>query len=208
MKFIQTKIPDVILIEPDVYRDGRGFLMETWHKGKFEDEGINADFVQDNHSRSGQYILRGLHYQIQQPQGKLIRVASGEYFDVMEAHAATLDIWETCYLQVLSGKVFDVAVDLRRSSPNFGRWVGEFLSEENKKMLWIPPGFAHGFLVTSESADLCYKCSDFYATEHDRAIRWDDPDLGIDWPLPEGVEPILSDKDSEATLFREAEVYD
>ena len=182
MKFIQTKIPDVILIEPDVYRDGRGFLMETWHKGKFEDEGINADFVQDNHSRSGQYILRGLHYQIQQPQGKLIRVASGE--------------------------VFDVAVDLRRSSPNFGRWVGEFLSEENKKMLWIPPGFAHGFLVTSESTDLCYKCSDFYATEHDRAIRWDDPDLGIDWPLPEGVEPVLSEKDAGAPLFREAEVYD
>ena len=182
MKFTRTKIPDVILVEPDLYRDERGFLMETWHRKKFRDGGIDVDFVQDNHSHSGRHILRGLHYQIKQAQGKLVRVASGE--------------------------VFDVAVDLRRSSPAFGQWVGEFLSEENKKMLWIPPGFAHGFLVTSESADLCYKCTEFYAPEYDRAIRWDDPDLAIDWPLPKGVEPILSDKDSEATLFREAEVYD
>ena len=130
MKFTRTKIPDVILVEPDLYRDERGFLMETWHRKKFRDGGIDVDFVQDNHSHSGRHILRGLHYQIKQAQGKLVRVASGE--------------------------VFDVAVDLRRSSPAFGQWVGEFLSEENKKMLWIPPGFAHGFLVTSESADLCH----------------------------------------------------
>ena len=182
MKFTRTKIPDVILIEPHVYRDGRGFLMETWHEGKFEDGGIDTDFVQDNHSHSCRHILRGLHYQIKQAQGKLVRVASGE--------------------------VFDVAVDLRRSSPAFGQWVGEFLSEENKKMLWIPPGFAHGFLVTSESADLCYKCTEFYAQEYDRAIRWDDPELGIEWPLSEGVKPVLSQKDAGATLLRQAEVYD
>jgi len=156
--------------------------METWHKKKFEDGGISADFLQDNHSHSGRHILRGLHYQIRQSQGKLVRVVRGE--------------------------VFDVAVDLRRSSPTFRQWTGEYLSEENRKMLWLPPGFAHGFLVTSDSADLLYKCTEFYAPKHDRAIRWDDPDLAIEWPLPKGVMPVLSEKDSMAPLFNEAEVYD
>ena len=182
MKFTRLTIPDVILVEPDVFGDERGFFMESWHKKKFEEGGIDTDFVQDNHSRSGQFILRGLHYQIKQPQGKLVRVIKGE--------------------------VFDVAVDIRRSSRTFGQWVGEILSEDNKKMLWIPPGFAHGFLVTSDSADLCYKCTDFYAPEYDRSIRWDDPELAIRWPLPEGVQPVLSQKDSEAPWFKEAEKFE
>ena len=182
MKFTRLTIPDVILVEPDVFGDERGFFMESWHKKKFEEGGIDTDFVQDNHSRSGQFILRGLHYQIKQPQGKLVRVIKGE--------------------------VFDVAIDIRRSSPTFGQWVGEILSEDNKKMLWIPPGFAHGFLVTSDSADLCYKCTDFYAPEYDRSIRWDDPELAIRWPLPEGVQPVLSQKDSEAPWFKEAEKFE
>lgn len=182
MKFTRTIIPEVVVIEPDLFGDDRGFLMETWHRRKFEDAGINEEFVQDNHSRSGRHILRGLHYQISHAQGKLVRVTHGE--------------------------VFDVAVDLRRSSPAFGQWVGEILSEENKRMLWIPPGFAHGFLATSESADLLYKCTDFYAPEHDRSIRWDDPELGIEWPLPEGVTPVLSEKDAAAAWFRDAEVYE
>ena len=182
MKFTRLTIPDVILVEPDVFGDDRGFFLESWHRGKYKQGGIDFDFVQDNHSRSKQYILRGLHYQIKYPQGKLVRVVKGE--------------------------VFDVAVDIRRSSPSFGQWVGACLSEDNKKMLWVPPGFAHGFLVTSESADLCYKCTDFYAPEYDRSIRWDDPDLAIEWPLPEGVKPVLSEKDAAAPGFREAEVYE
>ena len=182
MKFTRLTIPDVILVEPDVFGDERGFFLESWHRGKYKQGGIDFDFVQDNHSRSKQYILRGLHYQIKQPQGKLVRI--------------------------VKGGVFDVAVDIRRSSPSFGKWVGEILSEDNKKMLWVPPGFAHGFLVTSESADLCYKCTDFYAPEYDRSIRWDDPELAIKWPLPEGVKPVLSEKDAVAPGFREAEVYE
>ena len=182
MKFIETSLPGVIIIEPKVIGDARGFFLETWHRQRFRDGGIEADFVQDNHSRSVKNTLRGLHYQIKQAQGKLVRVIAGE--------------------------VFDVAVDIRRSSPGFGQWAGELLSAENKKMLWIPPGFAHGFLVTSDTADLCYKCTDYYAPEYDRAIRWDDPDLKIVWPLPAGTSPILSDKDRNAKGLREAEVFE
>ena len=171
-----------MLVEPDVFGDKRGFFIETWHAGKFADGGIAADFVQDNHSRSSQGILRGLHYQIKKPQGKLVRV--------------------------LSGEVFDVAVDLRKNSATFGQWVGMYLNDENKKMLWVPPGFAHGFYVTSEQADFFYKCTDFYAPQYERAIRWDDPDLAIDWPLPDGKAPFLAPKDEAAASFKNAEYYE
>ncbi|MFC1837599.1 dTDP-4-dehydrorhamnose 3,5-epimerase [Thermodesulfobacteriota bacterium] len=181
MKFIPTTIPDVILIEPDVFGDNRGFFMESWHADKFADGGIDAQFAQDNHSRSSQGILRGLHYQIKQPQGKLVRV--------------------------LSGEIFDVAVDLRKNSATFGQWIGMHLSDENKKMLWVPQGFAHGFYVISEQADFFYKCTDFYAHEHERAIRWDDPDLAIEWPLIDGRPPILAPKDENAADFKNAEYY-
>ena len=179
MKFTPTRIPDVILVEPDVFGDDRGFFMETWHAGKFTAGGITAEFVQDNHSRSGQGILRGLHYQIKKPQGKLVRV--------------------------LSGEVFDVAVDLRKNSATLGHWVGMYLSGVNKKMLWVPPGFAHGFYVISPQADFFYKCTDFYAPELERAIRWDDPDLAIDWPLIDGKIPFLAPKDAAASSFQDAE---
>jgi dTDP-4-dehydrorhamnose 3,5-epimerase len=181
MKFIPTEIPDIIIIEPDVFGDHRGFFMETWQAQKFAEGGIEAQFVQDNHSRSGQGILRGLHYQIKQPQGKLVRV--------------------------LSGEVFDMAVDLRRSSPSFGKWFGMYLNDTDKKMLWVPPGFGHGFYVVSEKADFFYKCTEFYAPEHERTIRWNDPDLAIDWPLVGGRAPILGDKDARADYFRDAEVF-
>lgn len=181
MEFIKTKIADVVLIEPKVFGDHRGFFMETWHEQVFADAGILARFVQDNHSRSTQGILRGLHYQIRQPQGKLVRVISGE--------------------------VYDVAVDIRRSSSTFGQWVGEVLSAENRRMLWVPPGFAHGFYVMSEAAEFVYKCTDFYAPEHERSIRWDDPALGIDWPLVAGQTPTLSDKDANAPLLGDAEIF-
>ena len=179
MRFTPTKIPDVILIEPDVFGDNRGFFMESWHAEKFAEGGIAAQFVQDNHSRSSQGILRGLHYQINKPQGKLVRV--------------------------LSGEVFDVAVDLRKNSATFGQWVGIILSEENKKMLWVPPGFAHGFYVSSKQADFFYKCTDFYAPEYERSIRWNDPDLAIDWPLIDGKAPTLAPKDEAAVSFKDAE---
>jgi dTDP-4-dehydrorhamnose 3,5-epimerase len=179
MKVIQTTLPDVLLLEPRVYGDARGFFMESYNKRVFAELGLAVEFVQDNHSRSGRNVLRGLHYQIVQPQGKLVRV--------------------------VRGAVFDVAVDLRRSSPTFGRWEGLELSEDNKRMLWIPPGFAHGFLVLSESADFLYKTTDFYAPEHERCIRWDDADIGIAWPLL--GEPILSAKDRQGKRLREAEVY-
>ena len=182
MKFTPTSIPDVILVTPDVFGDNRGFFMETWHAGKFAAGGIAADFVQDNHSRSSQGILRGLHYQIKKPQGKLVRV--------------------------LSGEVFDVAVDLRRNSATFGQWVGMSLSAENKKMVWIPPGFAHGFYVISQQADFFYKCTDFYAPEYERTIRWNDPDLAIDWPLIDEKGPVLAPKDEAAVLFKNAEYYE
>lgn len=182
MKFITTEIPDVIIVEPDVFGDHRGFFMESWHEEKFAAGGIGAHFVQDNHSRSSQGILRGLHYQIPpQPQGKLVRV--------------------------LSGEVFDVAVDLRRSSLTYGKWFGMYLNDADKKMLWVPPGFAHGFYVVSEQADFFYKCTDFYAPEFERSIRWDDPDLAIEWPLADGEKPILAAKDAAAKSFKVAEVF-
>ena len=181
MKFVETSLPSVIRIEPLVHSDGRGFFMETWQAQRFRDAGIDADFVQDNFSHSSKGALRGLHYQIQQPQGKLVRVVAGE--------------------------VFDVAIDLRKSSPGFGQWVGEVLSAENRHQLWVPPGFGHGFLVLSETAEFEYKCTDYYAPEFERSIRWDDPDIGIEWRLPVGEQPVLSAKDAAAPFFRDAETY-
>jgi dTDP-4-dehydrorhamnose 3,5-epimerase len=180
MNFLPTKIPDVILVEPRVFGDERGYFMETWEQRKFAAAGINAEFVQDNHSRSVRGTLRGLHYQIEQPQGKLVRVVVGE--------------------------VYDVVVDIRRTSPTFGQWVAEILSADNKKMLWVPPGCAHGFLVTGDEADFVYKCTDFYAPQHERCIRWDDPDLNIDWPLS-GQTPLVSDKDRKGARFTDAGTY-
>lgn len=170
MKFVPTRIPDVIRIEPEVFGDGRGFFLETWHARKFAAAGIDAVFVQDNFSCSCRGTLRGLHLQLRRPQGKLVHVTYGE--------------------------IFDIAVDLRRGSPSYGRWVGEILSAENKFRLWIPPGFAHGFYVTSESADMLYKCTDFYAPEHERSLAWNDSRLNIAWPLVDGATPLLSRKDA------------
>lgn len=180
MDFSPLAIPDVILIEPDVYRDHRGFFLESWQKMKFQSAGVGMEFVQDNHSSSVKNVLRGLHYQIQQPQGKLIRAIRGE--------------------------VFDVAVDLRRESPTFGKWVGAILSADNFQMLWIPPRFAHGFLVLSENAEFVYKATDYYAPEYERSILWNDPDIGIDWNLG-GTEPILSEKDMRGLRLKDAEVF-
>ena len=179
MEFQPTRLPEVILIKPRVFGDARGFFFETWHEQKFAAAGIDLRFVQDNHSHSTLHTLRGLHFQIQQTQGKLVRVSRGE--------------------------VFDVAVDIRRSSPRFGQWVGVTLSDTNHHMLWVPPGFAHGYLAMSEEIDFLYKCTDFYAPQLERAIRWNDPQLGVEWPLPAGVAPILSGKDAIAPLFKEAE---
>jgi dTDP-4-dehydrorhamnose 3,5-epimerase len=181
MEFEPTEIPAVVLIRPKVFGDPRGFFFESWEERKFAAAGLDVKFVQDNHSRSARHILRGLHYQIQQPQGKLVRV--------------------------VTGAVYDVAVDIRRSSPTFGRWVGVTLSEENRHMLWVPPGFAHGFLVLSESADFLYRCTDFYAPPQERAIQWNDPDLKVGWPLPAGITPVLSAKDAVAARFRDAEYF-
>lgn len=180
MKFTPLSIPEILLITPKVFRDERGFFFESWQQQVFSDAGIRADFVQDNHSRSIKNVLRGLHYQIRQPQGKLIRVIVGE--------------------------VFDVAVDLRRSSPTFGKWAGAVLSAENFQMLWIPPGFAHGFLVLSDIAEFVYKATDFYAPQYERTIRWNDPQIQIDWPL-QGQTPILSTKDANGAAFQNAEVF-
>jgi len=182
MKFMPTRIPDVVLIEPQLFGDHRGFFMETWQQRTFAEAGIELPFVQDNHSRSTQGILRGLHYQTQQPQGKLVRLISGE--------------------------VYDVAVDIRRGSPTFGQWVGELLSADNRLMLWVPPGFAHGFYVLSEGAEFLYKCTDFYAPAYERSILWNDPTLAIDWPLIGGEPPVLSAKDANAVPFAKAEVYE
>ena len=181
MEFTATQIPDVIVIDPVVYEDARGFFMETWQEKKFQNAGINAKFVQDSHSRSSFGALRGLHYQVTQAQGKLVRVIHGE--------------------------VFDVAVDIRKSSPTFGQWVGETLSAGNRKLMWIPPGFAHGFLILSEFADFEYHATDLYAAEHERTIHWNDPDLAIAWPLAEGQVPLLSEKDEAGDFLKGAEVY-
>jgi len=180
MNIIATALSEVLIVEPQVFGDDRGFFLESFNQKRWQElTGLEATFVQDNHSRSTKGVLRGIHYQIQQPQGKLVRVVAGE--------------------------VFDVAVDLRRSSPTFGRWVGVELSSENKRQLWVPAGFGHGFVVVSESADFLYKTTDYYSPEHERCIRWDDPDIGIAWPA--GIEPKLSAKDAEGTPFAEAEVY-
>ena len=181
MKVIPTHIPDVKIIEPAVFGDALGFFMETWNNETFASLGLNLTFVQDNHSRSTQGILRGLHYQIQQAQGKLVRVTSGA--------------------------VFDVAVDLRQASPTFGQWVGAELSAENHRMLWIPPGFAHGFYVLSESADFLYKCTELYAPQYDRCLRWDDPSVGVQWPLVKGEMPLLSAKDAAGKCWDEADKF-
>ncbi len=181
MNVIQTSIWDALIIEPKVFGDERGFFMESWNRHSFAAIGLNVDFVQDNHSRSQRGVLRGLHYQVQQTQGKLVRV--------------------------IIGAVFDVAVDLRRSSPTFGQWAGVVLSAENQRMFWVPPGFAHGFLTLSESADFLYKATDYYAPEHERSIFWDDPELAIDWPLETIGTPTLAAKDAAAPCFKDAEVY-
>jgi len=182
MKFISTKIKDVFIIEPKGYEDDRGFFMETFRANLLAENGINYQFVQDNHSGSKKNILRGLHYQIRHPQGKLVRAIRGE--------------------------IFDVAVDLRRSSVTFGEWVGVTLSEVNKKMLWIPPGFAHGYYVLSDWAEIVYKATDYYAPESDRSIVWNDPDIAINWPIPSCTEPLLSEKDRLGKRLKEAEVFD
>ena len=172
MKLSPTRIPDVLLIEPDVFGDSRGFFMESWHKQKYAAQGLDVDFVQDNHSRSTRGVLRGLHYQLQQPQGKLVRVVTG------------------C--------VFDVAVDIRRGSPTFGQWVGMELSADNRQQLYIPPGFAHGFCVLSETADFLYKCTTYYAPQDEHGILWNDPAIGIDWP---GDDFVISEKDAANDLL-------
>ena len=180
MKVIPTAIPDLLILEPKVFGDARGFFMESYNAKVFHDAtGLSPNFVQDNHSRSGKGVLRGLHYQIEQAQGKLVRVTRGA--------------------------VFDVAVDLRQSSPTFGQWVGIELSEENNRQFWIPPGFAHGFLVTSDSADFLYKTTDYYAPEHERSLAWNDPDVGVAWPLD--AAPLLSAKDVAGKPLGECETF-
>ena len=181
MEFEPTAIPGVILVKPRVFTDARGFFFESWRQDKFEAAGISANFVQDNHSHSVRHTLRGLHYQIQQPQGKLVRVTRGE--------------------------AFDVAVDIRRSSRHFGQWVGVHLSETNRHMLWVPPGFAHGYLALSETVDFLYKCTDVYAPQHERAIRWNDAAIDIQWPLPPGTNPLQSAPDATAPMFQHADYF-
>ena len=177
MKFIATDIPGVIVVEPQVFRDERGFFLETYHQRKYQEGGIDAVFVQDNHSRSQRGSIRGLHAQIRRPQGKLIRAVEGE--------------------------IYDVAVDIRRGSPHFGQWVGVWLSAENFRQVYIPPGFAHGFCVTGEVAQVLYKCTDFYDPEGEISVQWNDPDLKINWPLEEIHSPILSKKDIAAKPLRQ-----
>ena len=181
MQVTSCAIADVLLIEPKVFGDDRGFFCESYNQRAFrEASGLTVDFVQDNHSKSARNVLRGLHYQINQPQGKLVRVVAGE--------------------------VFDVAVDIRRSSPTFGQWVGEILSADNKRQLWVPPGLAHGFMVLSESAEFLYKTTDYYAPEFERCIAWNDPTLAIEWPALNGV-PLLSGKDAQGLAFFQAELF-
>ena len=181
MEVKQTKIPDVLIIEPKVFGDERGFFFESFNKKSFEEcTGVTADFVQDNHSKSIKGVLRGLHYQIQQPQGKLVRVASGE--------------------------ILDIVVDLRKSSSTFGQWAGAMLSADNKRQLWVPAGFAHGFIVLSETAEFLYKTTDYYAPEFERCIRWNDPELAIDWKYDE--EPTVPEKDAQGVLFKDADLFE
>lgn len=181
MQVIQTAIPEVLILEPKVFGDDRGFFFESFNQKTFENlTGVKANFVQDNHSKSAANVLRGLHYQVQQPQGKLVRVVAGE--------------------------VFDVSVDLRRQSRTFGQWVGVVLSAENKRQMWVPPGFAHGFLVLKNDTEFLYKTTDYYAPQHERCVRWDDPDLGIKWPL--SAAPLLSTKDQVGLDLLHAEVFE
>jgi dTDP-4-dehydrorhamnose 3,5-epimerase len=182
MQFLNTKLPGVLLVEPKVFEDERGFFFESYHKRLFDEQEISLDFVQDNHSRSKQGALRGMHYQIRQPQGKLVRVILGE--------------------------IYDAAIDLRKSSPAFGQWTGHHLSAENKKQLYIPPGFAHGFYVVSEWAEVIYKATDYYAPQWERTLLWNDVQINISWPLLEGKQPILSPKDAMGTPFGQAEIYE
>ncbi|HEV7660394.1 MAG TPA: dTDP-4-dehydrorhamnose 3,5-epimerase [Allosphingosinicella sp.] len=181
MTISPTALPDVKIIEPALFEDDRGFFMETWNARAFASSGIEASFVQDNHSRSAKGVLRGLHYQIGRPQGKLVRV--------------------------VAGRAFDVAVDLRRSAPSFGSWAGIELSAENRRMLWVPPGFAHGFLALEVGTELLYKCTDYYAPELERTLLWSDPGIGIKWPLEEGGAAILSDKDLAGLTLQRAETF-
>ena len=181
MQVVRTAIPDVLILEPKVFGDDRGFFFESFNQLTFQKlTGIKANFVQDNHSKSAAYVLRGLHYQIEQAQGKLVRVTAGE--------------------------VFDVAVDIRRQSATFGKWVGVLLSAENKRQLWVPPGFAHGFVVLKDNTEFLYKTTDYYAPQHERCIRWDDPAIGIDWPITQA--PILSGKDQLGVALLDAEVFE
>ena len=182
MKKTETRLPDCFVLDPMVHGDERGFFVESWNERTFAELGLNLRFVQDNHSRSGMGVLRGLHYQVENPQGKLVRVTHGS--------------------------VFDVAVDLRASSDTFGEWFGTELSESNKRMMWVPPGFAHGFLVLTDIADFQYKCTEYYSPRNDRGIRWDDPDIGIQWPLEDGLNPVLSEKDRSAPLLSDAETFE
>jgi dTDP-4-dehydrorhamnose 3,5-epimerase len=181
MEFEPTAIADVVLVRPRTFGDARGHFFESWEERKFAAAGLELRFLQDNQNLSARHVLRGIHYQLRRPQGKLVRV--------------------------VTGAVFDVAVDLRRSSPTFGQWVGAELTQDNHHMLWVPPGFGHGFVVLSESAHFLYKCTDFYAPEDERAIAWNDAELKIDWRLPAGVQPILSARDTAAKRFRDAEYY-
>lgn len=181
MKIIETDIPDLKVIEPRVFSDDRGYFLETWNAQTFAQAGLNWTFVQDNQSKSHRHVLRGLHYQIQSPQAKLVRV--------------------------VTGAIFDVAVDLRRGSPTFGRWAGVELSETNHRMMLIPVGFAHGFLSLTDEMQLVYKCTDFYVAPHERTIMWNDPDLAIAWPLAAGEQPIVSSKDAMGRSLKEADVF-
>ncbi len=182
MQIIDTKLAAVKILEPKVFGDDRGFFLESWNRQAFEEHGLPGSFVQDNHSRSSQGVLRGLHYQIKNPQGKLVRVTQGE--------------------------VFDVAVDMRRSSDQFGQWVGVLLSESNKRQLWVPPGFAHGFYVVSESADFQYKCTDYYSPDFERSLQWNDPAVGVEWPIIEGTDPLLAAKDAAGLPLDQCDTFD
>lgn len=182
MNIIETDLPGVLIVEPKVFGDDRGFFMESWNARAFEAAGIAGPWVQDNHSRSARGVLRGLHYQVRQTQGKLVRATAGA--------------------------VFDVVVDLRRSSPAFGKWMGLELSAENKRMLWVPSGFAHGFLTLTDTADFQYKCTDYYAPEWEQALLWNDPAIGVEWPLEAGQQPSLSAKDAAGLTLDKAETFE